>query len=159
MCFNIVIIININVIFNIIITTTIIINIAPHRLNKTDPECIAENLPSTTGTGVTGLSGAAMATEPVIALAYVSSRLTEPLLKVSESVGTMVASTSGAITKWRESGQLQLGLEPSEDRAAPAEKMSVQAPTEDVLIDLSKAMWISAPVAENFELLTTGATA
>jgi hypothetical protein len=145
MCFNIVIIININVIFNIIITTTIIINIAPHRLNKTDPECIAENLPSTTGTGVTGLSGAAMATEPVIALAYVSSRLTEPLLKVSESVGTMVASTSGAITKWRESGQLQLGLEPSEDRAA--------------LIDLSKAMWISAPVAENFELLTTGATA
>ena len=108
---------------------------------------------------MTGLSGAAMATEPVIALAYVSSRLTEPLLKVSESVGTMVASTSGAITKWRESGQPQLGLEPSEDRAAPAEKMSVQAPAEDVLIDLSKAMWISAPVAENFELLTTGATA
>ena len=92
-----------------------------------------------------------------MALEYVSSCLTEPVLKVSEFVGSMMASTPGAITKWRESDQLQLELEPSDER--PVEKMSAHSPSDDVLMGLSKAMLIRAPVAVNSEFVTTGATA
>ena len=78
-------------------------------------------------------------------------------MKVSEFVGTIVASTPGAIIRRRESAHLHFGRLPSDVK--PVENISAHARRESVLIGLLKAIPMRAPVAVNIDFTTSGAGA
>jgi hypothetical protein len=76
---------------------------------------------------------------------------------VNELLGSIAASTSGLISKWRASDHEHVGLVPRLDK--PVLNMSAQVVNWDAAMGLLKATIIFAPVSVNRADATSGAGA